>query len=511
MHLARSIAELNRLLALAPSASIGLVPTMGALHRGHLSLIERAARDCKTVVVSIFVNPLQFGPNEDLARYPRQLDGDLEFCRQAGVGIVFAPETDALLASCESAEVVQVTPPTRLLRHLCAPWRPGHFEGVLTIVAQLFNLVQPQRAYFGQKDAQQVVLIRRMVRDLHWPTTIVSCPIVREADGLALSSRNQYLSPPQRTAALALSRGLFAAKEQFARGDRQVESLLQAAKAVCASQPDLQLQYLELVDPISLQPIAETVTERGLLAVAALVGSTRLIDNAMLVVPRQPILAIDGPAGAGKSTVARRIAATLNLQYLDTGALYRAVTWLVLERGLVVSATEEIARLAASADIRLELPEDISRLTRVWVNGREVTREVRSPEVTAQVSAISALPQVRQVLLDWQQRMGRAGGVVMEGRDIGTQVFPDAELKIFLTASPQERARRRWRDLAEAGAPMQLEALEQQIRERDRQDSERAVAPLKQAEDAIAVNTDGLTQDEVVAQIAMLYKQLPQL
>ncbi|WP_026101245.1 bifunctional pantoate--beta-alanine ligase/(d)CMP kinase [Synechococcus sp. PCC 7336] len=509
MHLARSVADLRCQLVAERSARVGLVPTMGALHRGHLSLLDRAVGDCDITVVSIFVNPLQFSPHEDFDRYPRQLDSDLEICRNAGADIVFAPEASVMLANADPAAVTQVIPPAAMLEHLCGPWRPGHFEGVLTIVAKLLHIVQPQRAYFGQKDAQQLALIRRMVRDLDWPIAIVGCPTVREPEGLALSSRNQYLSPQERWAALALSRGLFAAQQQFAAGDRRVDTLLKTARAVYDAQLGLQVQYLELVNPETLQPIVDTIKERGLLATAAWVGQTRPIDNVMLEVPRQPILAIDGPAGAGKSTVARRLAAALNLRYLDTGALYRAVTWLVSDTGTPVTDGAAIARLAASAEIRLEAPEDVALLTRVWVNGREVTAEVRSPEITAQVSAVSALPQVRQVLLDVQQQMGRAGGVVMEGRDIGTQVFPDAELKIFLTASPQERARRRLRDLQGAGSSIQLEELEQQIRERDRKDSERAMAPLKQAADAIAVNTDGLTQDEVVEQIAELYRQLP--
>ncbi|MEL7084655.1 MAG: bifunctional pantoate--beta-alanine ligase/(d)CMP kinase [Cyanobacteria bacterium J06597_1] len=491
----------------AGAVPVGLVPTMGALHAGHTSLIDRSIRDCTLTVVSIFVNPLQFGPTEDLDRYPRQLQADLDLCRAAGVDIVFVPHPTDILSGQTLDEVTQVIPPAGAIATLCGPMRPGHFEGVLTIVLKLLSLVQPDLAYFGQKDAQQLALIRRMVDDFKLPTAIVGCPIVRDPDGLALSSRNQYLSDRERQVALTLSRGLFAAKAQFDAGERNAEILRETARSVYYNQLELHIQYIDVVHPNTLEPLT-TVSQSGLVAAAAVVGQTRLIDNVQLDIPRKPILAIDGPAGAGKSTVARQLASGLGLLYLDTGALYRAVTWLALECNVDIDDEVAVADLAASADIRFEPSGDAERPAKVWVRDREVAQDIRTQAVTANVSAVSAHPMVRDILLKVQQEMGRQGGVVMEGRDIGTAIFPDAELKIFLTATPGERARRRQRDLAAVGTSVDLQELEQQIQERDRKDSQRAASPLRKADDALEVLTDGLTQAQVVQKIAGLYREL---
>ncbi|MGK7910253.1 MAG: bifunctional pantoate--beta-alanine ligase/(d)CMP kinase [Synechococcus sp.] len=486
---------------------VGFVPTMGALHAGHKSLIEHSIRSCCLTVVSIFVNPLQFGPSEDLDCYPRQLQADLDVCRSADVDIVFVPNASDILSGRELADVTQAIPPAAAISTLCGPWRPGHFEGVLTIVLKLLNLVQPDLAYFGQKDAQQLALIRRMVDDFNLPVQIVGCPIVRDPDGLALSSRNQYLSDLDRQVALTLSRGLFAAQSCFEAGERKAEVLRETARSVYHNQLELQVQYIDVVHPNTLEPLTQ-ISQSGLVAAAAVVGNTRLIDNVRLDIPRKPILAIDGPAGAGKSTVARQLAASLDLLYLDTGALYRAVTWLALECNVDIDDEVAVADLAASADIRFEPSRDINRPAKVWVREREVTQDIRTQAVTANVSAVSAHPMVREILLKVQQEMGRQGGVVMEGRDIGTAVFPNAELKIFLTATPAERARRRQRDLSAAGTSVDLSELECQIQERDRKDSQRAASPLRKADDALEVLTDGLTQVQVVQKIAELYRKL---
>lgn len=488
-------------------ADVGLVPTMGALHAGHASLIDRSVDDCSLTVVSIFVNPLQFAPSEDLERYPRQLQADLDVCQTAGVDVVFVPTPAEVLSGQTLEDVTEAVPPAKAIAGLCGPLRSGHFEGVLTIVLKLLNLVRPDRAYFGQKDAQQLALIRRMVSDFNLPVEIVGCPIVRDSDGLALSSRNQYLSDRDRQVALALSRGLFAAQSCFDAGERNAEVLKEAAQSVYHSQLELHIQYIDVVHPDTLEPLT-TISQSGLVAAAALVGDTRLIDNVRLDIPRKPILAIDGPAGAGKSTVARQLAADLNLLYLDTGALYRAVTWLALECNVDIDDEVAVADLAASANIRFEPSHSSERPAKVWVREREVTQAIRTQTVTANVSAVSAHPMVRDILLSVQQEMGRQGGVVMEGRDIGTAVFPDAELKIFLTASPAERARRRQQDLAAVGTPVDLQELEQQIQERDRKDSQRAASPLRKADDALEVLTDGLTQTQVVQKIAGLYQEL---
>ena len=343
MRQVRSIEQLRVVLAKYRRQDIGLVPTMGALHAGHFSLIDRSLGDCAATVVSIFVNPLQFAPTEDLDRYPRQLAADAAACEARGVDVLFVPNVDAILGTANASALTQVIPPESMVQGLCAPWRPGHFEGVLTIVAKLLHIVQPQRAYFGQKDAQQLALIRRMANDLNWPVEIVSCPIVRESDGLALSSRNQYLTDRDRRTALTLSKGLFAARDRYLAGERRATYAIAIAKSLYDEESGLDLQYLELVHPDTLLPITDRIEDRGLLATAALVGQTRLIDNVLLDTPRKPILAIDGPAGAGKSTVARKIAAALDLTYLDTGALYRAVTWSALETETDINDEEAIA------------------------------------------------------------------------------------------------------------------------------------------------------------------------
>ncbi|PSN10574.1 cytidylate kinase, partial [filamentous cyanobacterium CCP5] len=443
--------------------------------------------------------------------YPRSLALDLERCESAGVDMVFAPTTSALYRTQrESDSPTIVSPPLAMTQVMCGRFRPGHFEGVATVVTKLLSLVKPDRAYFGRKDAQQLAIIRRLIQDLNLPGQVIGCPIIRELDGLALSSRNQYLAPAEREQAAVLYRGLTAAKSQFRQGQRQAAALISTVESVLVQAAAVQPQYVELVDPRTLTPL-DTVKTSGLLSVAAHVGATRLIDNCLLR-SRQPIIAIDGPAGAGKSTVARQVARRLGLLYLDSGAMYRAVTWLVLERGLRPQDEVAIAELIQDCELRLaptgDNPEFAAYPSRIWINDQEVTRLIRSEAVTSQVSAIAAQPTVRQQLLAQQQQYGENGGVVMEGRDIGTQVFPEAELKIFLTASVEERARRRQRDMQAQNQPTaSLEDLERAIDERDHKDSTRRVAPLRKASDAIELNTDGLTIEEVIDKIVALFHE----
>ncbi|MDJ0707591.1 MAG: bifunctional pantoate--beta-alanine ligase/(d)CMP kinase [Leptolyngbyaceae cyanobacterium MO_188.B28] len=496
----------------AAAIELGLVPTMGALHAGHLSLIQRARKENDQVIVSIFVNPTQFGPGEDLANYPRDLNQDQRLCAEAGVDVIFAPDIATLYGgpTPDPLALTQVIPPPAFTTGLCGRSRPGHFQGVATVVAKLLSLVQPERAYFGQKDAQQLAIIRKLATDLNLPVEIVPCPIVREADGLALSSRNQYLTPLERQDAATLYRGLQAAEQAFQAGERSSEVLVDRVKAELAKVDAIRPDYVELVYPHTLNRL-EQVESMGLLAAAAYLGKTRLIDNVVLR-SRQPIIAIDGPAGAGKSTVARRVAQTLGLLYLDSGAMYRAVTWLVLNIGIDPQDQVAVAELLPNCQIRLAAaPPGATKspaLSQVWVNDQEVTEAIRGREVTARVSEIAAQPAVRQALLKQQQDYGLKGGVVMEGRDIGTQVFPEAELKVFLTASIEERARRRYQDLkAQPPSGMSLADLEQAIHQRDQQDSNRRLAPLRKASDAIEILTDGLSIDQVVDKIVSLYQQ----
>jgi len=253
---------------------IGLVPTMGALHAGHASLIERARAECDFVVVSIFVNPLQFGPSEDYQRYPRPIEKDFALCAENGVDLIFAPETGDMYASPQITFVEM----TRITDHLCGAFRPGHFRGVATVVLKLFNIVQPDFAYFGEKDYQQLCVIRRMVDDFNLPLTTVPVPTYRESDGLALSSRNVYLSAAERAAAPALYRILTLAREQIASGEKDSAIIRSAAMNVLAAEPLIRVQYFEIVDPSEVQPVA-TVTGPVRIAAAIFIGKTRLIDN----------------------------------------------------------------------------------------------------------------------------------------------------------------------------------------------------------------------------------------
>lgn len=256
---------------------LGLVPTMGALHEGHLSLIHAAKASCQVVAASIFVNPTQFGPNEDLARYPRPFERDRELLENESVDLLFAPSVDEMYPS---GAVTWVTV-EELSGKLDGRSRPGHFRGVTTIVAKLFHAVEPDAAFFGQKDAAQAAIIRRMVRDLRFPVEIAVCPIVREPDGLAMSSRNAYLDPQQRKQALVLQRSLMQVKQMAEAGERDATRLIAAAKEVLAGEPAVRLDYFEIVDPDFLDPV-NNIAKGALVAVAAFVGTTRLIDNILL-------------------------------------------------------------------------------------------------------------------------------------------------------------------------------------------------------------------------------------
>jgi pantoate--beta-alanine ligase len=256
---------------------LGLVPTMGALHEGHLSLVRAAKAQCGAVAVSIFVNPTQFGPKEDLSKYPRQFDRDCGLLKKEGVDILFAPPVDEMYPSGAVTWVLV----EGLSEKLDGRSRPGHFRGVSTIVAKLFHIFEPEAAFFGQKDAAQLAVIRRMAQDLNLPVEIVACPIVREPDGLAMSSRNAYLNQEERIRALVLQRSLQHAQQNFQAGERNATNLISAAKAIFAREPQVVLDYFEIVDPDTLVPV-DRIWQRTLLAVAAYVGSTRLIDNTLL-------------------------------------------------------------------------------------------------------------------------------------------------------------------------------------------------------------------------------------
>ena len=507
MQLLQTRAELEAWRNGSAERPLHCVPTMGALHGGHGSLIQRAGRatpgDVKPLVLtSVFVNPLQFGPNEDFTRYPRCLEADLQLAEAAGADALFAPSVEEIYPEGEH-ELTRIQPPPSLQEGLCGRHRPGHFDGVATVVVRLLALIRPQVLLLGEKDWQQLVILRRVIRDLALPVQVWGCPTLRESDGLAMSSRNRYLSSDERRQAAVLPQALLQAATRCLQQPGLDLAPVQADVHQALEGAGMVVDYVEAVKPLCLQA-QPRLSGLTVLAVAAHCGPSRLIDHVFLM-SRAPIVAIDGPAGAGKSTVTRAFAERLGLIYLDTGAMYRAVTWLVQERGVEPSNAEAVAPLLAGLDLQLSSGGGGQRVS---VNGVDVTEAIRSPEVTAQVSVVAAHGCVREALTQQQQAMGARGGLVAEGRDIGTAVFPDAELKVFLTATVSERARRRALDLEQRGFEVPERAdLEAQIAERDHLDSTRAVAPLTQAEDALELITDGMPIDAVIQRLVDLFRE----
>jgi pantoate--beta-alanine ligase len=279
MKVAKTIESVRRLVKAARSKGkkICLVPTMGALHIGHISLIEAAKKKCDFVVVSIFVNPTQFGPGEDFEKYPRPLKADLEICRKADVDVVFAPAAEQMYPR-ENLAWINVE---KLTRQLCGRFRPRHFRGVATVCAKLFNVVAPDIAFFGQKDAQQAIVIRRMVTDLNMPLKIVVCPTVRQADGLAVSSRNQYLTEQQKKDAAYIYKALKKSENLVRRGTKKSETIISEMKKILKQVPSIKIEYISIVDAQTLQEL-DKITGRALIAVAVKIGSTRLIDNIVI-------------------------------------------------------------------------------------------------------------------------------------------------------------------------------------------------------------------------------------
>jgi len=276
MIIAETIAQTRNIVAGARKSgrTIGLVPTMGALHEGHFSLIKRCIEQCDFTVVSIFVNPTQFGAGEDLNNYPRSFEADGDACRELGVDLIFAPKAEEMYPG-HNLTWISVE---KLTEQLCGSSRPHHFRGVCTVVAKLFNIIMPDRAYFGQKDAQQLAVIERMAAELNMSVEICPCPIVREADGLALSSRNRYLNARQRQAGLCLWRALMRAKELIATGERDSAAIIGAMRGIINKESETKIDYISIVDNELLQPLG-TIDREALIALAVHVGPARLIDN----------------------------------------------------------------------------------------------------------------------------------------------------------------------------------------------------------------------------------------
>ena len=279
MQITKTIKSIRQIVtnARAQGKSIALVPTMGFLHPGHISLINAAVKQCDFVVVSIFVNPTQFGPNEDLDRYPRNLETDAKICENANADVVFAPAVNEIYAE---KNITWVTV-DKLTENLCGTSRPTHFRGVTTVCAKLFNIVTPDKAFFGQKDAQQAIVIKRMARNLNFPLEIVICPTIREPDGLAMSSRNKFLTEDQRKNALLIYKALQQCEKMVSHREHNCQNLIRQMRKILESSPQLDVEYISIVDPATVRDI-EKIADNALVAIAAKIGTTRLIDNIIL-------------------------------------------------------------------------------------------------------------------------------------------------------------------------------------------------------------------------------------
>ncbi len=480
---------------------------MGALHEGHCALIKAARRlelqNPLKVLTSVFVNPLQFGPSEDFDKYPRSLNKDCELAKIAGANAIWAPSVEDIFPG-GNAKNFKILAPPNLQNRLCGINRPGHFDGVVTVVARLLSLVRPEVLVLGEKDWQQLVILRQLLTDLAIPVRIQAVPTKRDHDDIAWSSRNTYLSPNQRKdyqevpKLLKQTGVLYKIKKNIDLPQLRYE--LQAK--------GLEVEYLEAIDPYTLEP-TKLGNKLCLLATAVRSGKTRLIDHIFLMT-RKPIVAIDGPAGAGKSTVTKNVAKRLGLIYLDTGAMYRGVTWMIQQNNIDPHNESEIKK--AIKELRLELSITPSGNQKVMVNGSDVTNAIRTQDISKIVSTISSYHCVREALTNQQKQMGENGGLIAEGRDIGSIVFPKAELKVFLTASVEERAKRRAQDIEARGfSGESLDTIRMQIEERDRLDRTREISPLVKAEDAIEIVTDGMTIKEVEDSIIEVFQaKVPQ-
>ena len=478
--------------------NINFIPTMGNLHDGHTKLISTAKNENSNVnLLSIFINPLQFDKKSDLENYPKSIDKDIKIAFLNGADAIFIPSTEDIYPpNKKNIEFIKAS--EELSSALCGLGRIGHFDGVCTVVNRLLFLVKPKNLYLGEKDWQQLLIIKNLVFEKKLNITIKSIPTQRDFDGIPLSSRNVHLSNEERKLIKFFSNELFLAEKIFKK-EKKIDLKLLTQKLLLEK---ISIEYLEHLHPYTLKnaTIADNIS---ILAGAIKCGKTRLIDHVFLM-KRNPIIAIDGPAGSGKSTVTKLIAEKLNLLYLDTGAMYRALSWFLIKEEIDYKKEKNWNKILSKISIVFKSNDDLNQ--DIFINNYCVTEEIRSQEISSIVSKISAIREIRTFLVKEQRNIGKSGGLIAEGRDIGTTVFPDAELKIFLTATIDERAKRRNSDeMSKDSKEIDLTKLKELIKQRDFEDSTREISPLIKANDAIEIITDGYSINEVVEKIIDLY------
>ena len=482
---------------------INFIPTMGNLHNGHLKLISTAQKSTNNInLLSIFVNPLQFDNKSDLDNYPNSIDNDIKIAFLNGADAIFIPSYEEIYP-VNDKNIIFLKASKELSSALCGLKRVGHFDGVCTVIYRLLNLIKPKNLYLGEKDWQQLLIIRDLIEKKKLNINIKSIPTQRDFDGIPLSSRNLNLSKNERKLIKTFSNELLTLKESYKKEKKaNLNQLIQKLES-----QKISVEYLEHLNPFNLKKtnIKDNIS---ILAGAIKCGNTRLIDHIFLM-KREPIIAIDGPAGSGKSTVTKLIAKKLNLIYLDTGAMYRALSWLLIKEKINYENKDELKKILKNISIIFK--SNTNSVQDVFINNYQVTKEIRSQEVTSLVSKISSIGEVRKFLVEEQRKIGISGGLVAEGRDIGTTVFPNAELKVFLTASINERAKRRKSDLESKELnEINFNQLKEFIKKRDFEDTNREISPLKKANDAIELITDGYTIDQVVEKIIDMYdKKIP--
>ena len=493
----KTIKELN-VWRFTTQQEISFVPSMGNLHLGHKELIREAKKSQDNLVLlSIFINPLQFNDKADLRNYPRTISKDIDLAFAAGADAIFIPCVDEIFPKNET-KIKYLKASKDLSKTLCGISRKGHFDGVCTVVYRLIDIVKPEVIFLGEKDWQQLLIIKEMVARYNINVEIKSIDTQRDIDGIPFSSRNNLLLKNDREKLQLFSSELFHAKQIF----NQTKTIdLQRIIKILKSK-NIKVEYLDHVNAFNLKSSTSKMNIT-MLAGAIICGSTRLIDHVFLM-KRDPIIAIDGPAGSGKSTVTKLIAKKLNFVFLDTGAMYRALSWYLIKENINYHNRKNLNSFLSNISIKFKSVTGSNQ--NVIINNHDVTEKIRSQEISSIVSSIASIEEVREFLVKEQRKIGAIGGIVAEGRDIGSKVFPQAELKIFLTATINERAKRRKNELEAMGCGnINFEQLKNEIEKRDFDDSNRKISPLIKAKDAIEIISDGYTINQVVEKILEIY------